>query len=423
MKVNKSDKSLFDEEIVLSIMEDLKESQVEIEELNKELKRKAEASETKYKAIYDSSADAIMVLEPPTWKFTSGNLATIKMFKVKDEKEFVALGPWDVSPEKQPDGKLSSEEAKKMITKAMKEGSIFFEWTHKRINDGEFPATVLLSKMKLNGKEVLQAVVRDITIRKEAEQKIKDANKSLLEVDALKGKFLTVTSHELKTPLTPAKIQAQMLLEGDLGELNEKQHKSFDIILRNINRLDGLISDILEISKLQESGFKLTFRKTNIKKCVDSVMISLVPVAKKKGVILSYVGKGVPSVPLDKERIEGVLTNLVGNAIKFTDAGSIKVIVEKKNNDVLVRVVDTGVGISKENVKKLFKPFYQVEPMYTRKHGGTGLGLSIAAAIIKRHGGKLGIKSTLRKGSEFYFTLPIGKLGKKVVKKEVIKDG
>jgi len=245
-----------------------------------------------------------------------------------------------------------------------------------------------------------------------------------LEIDTLKNKFLTVTSHELKTPLTPAKIQTQMMLEGDLGELNEKQKKSFEIILRNVNRLDRLISDILEISKLQEEGFKLTLKKTQLKDPIATVINNLAPVAKKKGVVLSYVGKELPVVIADIDRIEGVLTNLVDNAVKFTDAGTIKIIAGVQGDDVLVRVVDTGVGISKEDIGKLFKPFYQAEPMYTRKHGGTGLGLSIAKTIVQRHGGKLGIKSVLGKGSEFWFTLPIGKLKKKVVvKKEVIKNG
>jgi len=242
---------------------------------------------------------------------------------------------------------------------------------------------------------------------KERTAELEKANVELQGIDLLKNKFLTVTSHELKTPLTPAKIQTQMLLGGDLGELNEKQKKSFDIILRNINRLDRLIGDILEISKLQEEGFKLKVAKIQLKDCVDDVIKSLGPVAKRKGVVLSYVGKGLPLITADKMRMEGVLTNLVENAIKFTDVGTIKIIANVEGDNILVRVVDTGVGISKEDMTKLFKPFYQAGPMYTRKHGGTGLGLSIVRAIVKRHGGKLGAKSIEGKGSEFYFTLPI----------------
>lgn len=133
-------------------------------------------SEKRYRTLFDSSMDALMILEPPDWKFTSGNNATVKMFRAKDEKQFVSFGPWDVSPEHQPDGQLSSVKAKNMIMKAVKEGSNFFEWTHKRYKGEDFPATVLLTRIELNGKQVLQATVRDITEQKKTEEKILQTN-------------------------------------------------------------------------------------------------------------------------------------------------------------------------------------------------------------------------------------------------------
>jgi PAS domain S-box-containing protein len=126
------------------------------------LEAKKEA-EDRYKLLYESSADAIMTLEPPTWRFTSGNPSTLKVYGVKDEKTLITLGPWDVSPLKQPNGKSSAEEAKKMIEKAMKEGSAYFNWKHRKYKGAEFPATVLLTRVKINGKDVLQATVRDLT--------------------------------------------------------------------------------------------------------------------------------------------------------------------------------------------------------------------------------------------------------------------
>jgi PAS domain S-box-containing protein len=524
-----------------------KGAEEEIKRLNKELSQKAETIEEKYKTLYESSADAIMILEPPIWKFTAGNPATMKMFGIRSEAEFKQLGPWDVSPKKQPDGQLSSEIAKKHIMLAMKNGSRLIEWTHKKLNGKEFQTTVLLTKLKINGKEVLQATVRDVSEQKKTEQQIEDrnieleeqkaflnsiidnvpnmifvkdaknlkfelfnkagekllgqknsqmigkddydffpkkqakffiekdkatlntgklldiaeepiqtpsgerilhtkkipvldkeknplyllgisedithkiearekilqANKELQELDILKNKFLTVTSHELKTPLTPAKIQTQMLLEGDLGELNDGQKKSFDIILRNINRLDHLIGDILEISRLRDEGFQLKPKKLEIGKIIKNVLKNQIPVAAKKKIKLTYVkGKNIPAIQGDESRLEEVLTNLVDNAIKFTEKGSIKIYTKKESGKLLVRVVDTGVGISKRDLKSLFQPFYQAEPMYTRKHGGTGLGLSIAKAIIQRHGGEMNIKSKLGEGSEFYFTIPTERLKK-----------
>ena len=137
--------------------------------MEKDLKR----SELKYRKLFESSKDAMMTLAPPSWKFTSGNIEIIKMFNVKDEKEFTTLGPWDLSPAYQPDGQLSSVKAKKMIEKAMKTGSNYFEWVHKKLNGKSFFATVLLTKIKYGTEEYLQATVRDITFRKGAELALK----------------------------------------------------------------------------------------------------------------------------------------------------------------------------------------------------------------------------------------------------------
>ena len=136
-------------------------------------------SERKYRSLFESSRDAIMILEPPSWNFTSGNPSTVKLFKAKDEAEFITHGPGGVSPAMQPDGRDSGEKAKEMIGTAMRDGSNFFEWTHKRIDGAEFAAEVLLTRMELGGKTILQATVRDITERKKAEDALHSANAGL----------------------------------------------------------------------------------------------------------------------------------------------------------------------------------------------------------------------------------------------------
>jgi PAS domain S-box-containing protein len=163
----------------------------EIQDLKKdtkEAKKDVRESEEKYRTLFESSSDAIMTLAPPTWNFTNGNPATIKMFKAKDEAEFNSEGPWELSPKHQSDGQLSSVKAKKMIMKAMKTGPNFFEWTHKRFNGEEFPATVLLTKVKLGGKEFLQATVRDISEQKKTEETFKQImDEELLTLEATTG--------------------------------------------------------------------------------------------------------------------------------------------------------------------------------------------------------------------------------------------
>ena len=146
-------------------------------------------SEARHKALYESSRDAIMMIAPPTWKFIAGNQSTLELFGAQNEEEFITKGLWDVSPEYQPDGQLSSEKAKDMIEKAMKEGSNFFEWQHMKADGKEFHATVLLTRVDLEGRELLQATVRDITKYKQAmESLLKSETKYRTLVDNIPQK-------------------------------------------------------------------------------------------------------------------------------------------------------------------------------------------------------------------------------------------
>jgi PAS domain S-box-containing protein len=159
----------------------LRQRQRDEQSLRKQLaaERDHSQSEQRYRDLFESSRDAIMTLEPPSWKFTSGNPATVELFGAKDEEEFVSLGPWTVSPERQPDGRASAEKAGEMIETAMREGSHFFEWTHKQIDGREFPATVLLTRLERDGKAFLQATVRDVTEQKRAERQLQESNSHL----------------------------------------------------------------------------------------------------------------------------------------------------------------------------------------------------------------------------------------------------
>jgi PAS domain S-box-containing protein len=157
-----------------------------------------EESEKWHRTLFESSRDAIMTLEPPSWVFTSGNPATVEMFRTKDEKTFTSLGPWEVSPKYQPDGQLSNLKAKKMIMKAMKEGSNFFEWTHKRMGGEDFPATVLLTRVKLGGKTFLQATVRDVTRQKQMEEKLVEKEQMLENITQGIGEGIMLLSTDLR---------------------------------------------------------------------------------------------------------------------------------------------------------------------------------------------------------------------------------
>ncbi len=361
---------------------------------------KRKNAEEKYRQLYNSSNDAIMTLEPPAWKFTSGNPATIKMFNVKDETQFTRLGPWDLSPKKQPDGQFSKVKAKKMIEIAMKTGKNFFEWTHARYKDGDFPATVLLSKIIRDNKTYLQATVRDNSEQKRLENEQKRLEKS-------KATIFLNTSHELKTPITPITLQAEMLKNQELGPLTNKQKESLEIILNNMERLNNLISDVLDVSRINAGAIVINKTDENLKTIAKEEISKYTPLANQKGIKLTLKSKDI-FVKCDAQRLKQVFTNLLSNALKFTPKGKISITIKKRKQYIVVKVKDTGIGISKENIKKLFIPFFQVRSSYELHEKGTGLGLSIVKSLVEQHGGKIWIKSKGKnKGSTFYFTIPL----------------
>ena len=180
------------------------------------------------------------------------------------------------------------------------------------------------------------------------------------------------------------------------------------IIYRNINRLQKLIEDILEIARMQSAGYKYHFTKNDLNLLVKDVIENSKVTANKKGLFIKYTTQTkLSKVQLDKTRITQVITNLLDNAIKFTEKGGINVNLKKMKNNLILTVKDTGIGIPEEHQDKVFEEFYQVEPTYTREHGGAGLGLSIAKKIINAHNGEIWLKSKFGEGSTFSFSIPI----------------
>jgi signal transduction histidine kinase len=244
-----------------------------------------------------------------------------------------------------------------------------------------------------------------------SKKKIEQQNIELKKLDKLKTAFLNVTSHELRTPMTTIRGYVQMLLKQKMGELNKQQKKTLDIVLRNTNRLDQLIEDILDVSRLESGTMKFIPTKTDIKILVDETVESLLPYAGFKEIkIYADVEEDISQLFIDKERIRQVLANLINNAIKFSPKKNIvnvNVKKDKKNNDVLFEVQDFGRGIPLDKQEKVFNLFYQVDSGADRKFGGAGLGLSISRGIVLAHGGNIWVESELGEGSRFKFTLPV----------------
>lgn len=253
-------------------------------------------------------------------------------------------------------------------------------------------------------------VSRDITERKQTEKELKKTVEKLKDLDKLKDDFLNNTTHELKTPLVPIKAQAQLLLTGEYGKINEEQREALEMILRNEENLGKLTGEILDIPKIRTNKLKLFTEKISLEKLVTEICKNTEKIAQKKNLSCSHsFDPEIPQILADKEKIGEVISNLVDNAIKFTpEGGTIKIKVYKKENDAIITVEDSGIGLSKENIKKLFIPFFQIQSSLTRKYRGTGLGLAICKGIVEAHGGKIWAESRGEgHGSIFGFSLPI----------------
>ncbi|GAB4459606.1 MAG: hypothetical protein Kow0070_14790 [Anaerolineales bacterium] len=237
--------------------------------------------------------------------------------------------------------------------------------------------------------------------------------KNLQEVDKLKSQFLANMSHELRTPLNSIIGFSRVILKGIDGPITDMQQQDLTAIYNSGQHLLGLINDILDLARIEAGKMELNFEEVHLAEMIHSVFSTAKGLVKEKPIqLIEKVPPEMPTIRGDTMRVRQILLNLISNAAKFTDEGFITVetSVQKAPNgkfEALIKVIDTGPGISPEGQEKLFKAFSQVDGSATRKTGGSGLGLSICANLVQLHGGRIGVESEEGKGSTFWFTMPL----------------
>lgn len=270
-----------------------------------------------------------------------------------------------------------------------------------RRDGSTFPAELAVSEVRFGSQLRFTGIIRDITVRKNAEQ-------ALLRADAMKDEFLANTSHELRTPLNGIIGIGQSMLDGATGPLSEAQQRNLGMVVASGRRLANLVNDILDFSKLRHETVELHRRPTDLHALTELVLaISRTLVGKRALRLFNRVDARVPLVEVDEDRVQQILFNLVGNAVKFTQAGVVEVSATVRGEWLDLTVSDTGAGISAERLETIFESFSQGDGSVAREQGGTGLGLAISRQLAELHGGSISVTSSVGVGSNFTLSLPL----------------
>jgi diguanylate cyclase (GGDEF)-like protein len=241
---------------------------------------------------------------------------------------------------------------------------------------------------------------------------LEEKNKHLNIVNKLKDEFLANTSHELRTPLNGIIGIVESMVDGATGQLSQEQKYNLSLVAGSGKRLSNMINDILDFAKLKNKELVLQIRPIDLKIAVDTVLaLSKHLIPGKNLELICDIDGSLPTVDADENRIQQILYNLVGNAIKFTEKGSVRVSVEIVDGMAAVSVSDTGIGIPQDKFDVIFESFEQIDGSTEREYLGTGLGLSISKKLVELHGGAISVKSVLGAGSTFTFTLPLSRGG------------
>lgn len=362
-------------------------------------------SELEFRTVFENANDAIFIVNNEI--FVECNLMTLTSFGCEKKEDIINHAPWEFSPPFQPDGRDSKEKARMYMQAAAGGTPQRFYWNHCRKDHSLFDAEVSLNRVAFGNDFYLQAIVRDTTEQKEAEREIKRMNKELQELNATKDKLFSVIAHDLRSPFNALLGLSEMISnpEGELS-LEDTRKIACKIHMLLINQFNFL-QNLLEWSRMQLDRVPFQPEKVNLWSIVSNVT-DLVSgnLLRKKIELLNYIDENMEIVA-DPEMIRSILLNLITNAIKFTPRqGSITVNAGHRQGFTEITVTDTGVGMTRDEIEKLFRLDHLFSKVGTEGEKGTGLGVLLCSEMISRHGGTLEFSSEVNVGTSVKISFP-----------------
>ncbi|WP_445204176.1 PAS domain-containing hybrid sensor histidine kinase/response regulator [Tenuifilum sp.] len=366
--------------------------------------REIERREKEYREIFNATAEAILIYDPKTNHIVDCNNRAVELYGYNDKREFLSIGLNALGANVEP---YTNDKVGYYSKKAAKEGPQRFDWLAKRKNGEHFWVEVNLRLTKIGGAERELIVIRDITDRKKFEDDLVKAKQKAEESDRLKSAFLANLSHEIRTPMNA------IMGFGDLLKYSQDEQKRkeyIDIIQKSGFRLMDIINETVEIAKLDTGLIKTNPETFNLDQLMQDIYNELkIKISENRELELIYLPPNTTSetyIYTDRVKLQQILINLITNGIKYTPRGAVAFGYEVKDNRVVFKVKDTGIGIDRKNREMVFKRFFRVENPLTIKVGGIGLGLAITKAYTELLGGTIELDSELGKGTSVTVTLP-----------------
>ncbi len=368
--------------------------------------RQLETEKKKYQTLFETNSDAVVILDDHG--FTDCNPATLSMFGMQSVGEFLRTPIPQLGTAVQANGRMALDHAMQSIGQARETGHAEMDWRARRVDGSIFETEIALHAMQLEGRPVIQAIMRDVSERRAAEAAKEAAREAALQMARAKSEFVANVSHEIRTPMHGILGMSSLLLKTPL---DGRQREYVATLKSSAESLLTIINDILDFSKIEAGKLAIEHVAFSPVELMQGVVALFQARALEKNLHLTLALPADPPPALlgDPTRIRQILLNLVDNAIKFTHSGEVelRLAFETVRNEIGCRfsVRDTGIGISREARTYLFQAFSQADSSTTRRYGGTGLGLAVSSQLATLMGGRLVVDSAPDQGSCFTLML------------------